>query len=75
MNPSFNLKILQSFVPIFNEKAKFMLNKLDEQAGNANFDILPFMNACTLDMVCGKLTVIFSLLMPNAINNHTFGKT
>lgn len=54
MNPSFNLKILQSFVPIFNEKTKSMLDKLDKEAGNANFDILPFMNACTLDMVCGK---------------------
>ncbi|XP_055299855.1 cytochrome P450 4g1-like [Sitodiplosis mosellana] len=52
MNPSFNLKILQSFVPIFNEKAQYMLDKLDKQAGNANFDILPFMNALTLDMVC-----------------------
>lgn len=54
MNPSFNLKILQSFVPIFNEKTKSMLQKLDKETGNANFDILPFMNACTLDMVCGK---------------------
>lgn len=56
MNPSFNSKILQSFVPIFNDKTKSMLNKLDKEAGNRNFDILPFMNACTLDMVCGKLT-------------------
>lgn len=53
MNPSFNLKILQSFVPIFNEKTKFMLDKLDKQSGNANFDILPFMNAFTLDAICG----------------------
>lgn len=54
MNPSFNPKILQSFVPIFNEKTQIMLDKLDKQAGNMNFDILPFMNAYTLDMVCGK---------------------
>lgn len=59
MNPSFNLKILHSFVPIFNSKTKNMLMKLDKEAGNENFDILPFMNACTLDMVCGKLTVFF----------------
>lgn len=57
MNPSFNLKILQSFVPIFNEKTQYMLNQLDKQAGDACFDILPFMNSLTLDMVCGKLSV------------------
>lgn len=54
MNPSFNLKILQSFVPIFNEKTKNMLEKLDKEVGNTNFDILPFMNVLTLDMVCGN---------------------
>lgn len=58
MNPSFNSKILQSFVPIFNTKTNSMLKKLDTEVGNTNFDILPFMNACTLDMVCGKLTTL-----------------
>lgn len=56
MNPSFNSKILQSFIPIFNDKTKSMVNKLDTEAGNRNFDILPYMNGCTLDMVCGNLT-------------------
>lgn len=61
MNPSFNLKILQSFVPVFNEKAQTMLNQLDTQTGNAHFDILPFLNACTLDMVCGKLALFIHI--------------
>lgn len=54
LNPSFNLKILQSFVPIFNNKTKIMLENLEKEAGNPNFDFAPYMHACTLDMVCGK---------------------
>lgn len=33
-----------------------MLENLDKEAGNPNFDLSKYMHACTLDMVCGKLT-------------------
>lgn len=68
MNPSFNSKILQSFVPIFNGKTKTMLEKLDNEAGNNNFDILPFMNECTLDMVCGKFFSYFLSIVNTTAN-------
>lgn len=55
LNPTFNLKILQSFVPIFNDKTNIMLENLDKEAGNPNFDLSQYMHACTLDMVCGEL--------------------
>lgn len=48
------MKILQSFVPIFNEKTNIMLEKLDQEVGNNYFDVSEYMFACTLDMVCGK---------------------
>lgn len=54
LNPTFNLKILQSFVPIFNDKTNIMLENLDKETGNKNFDLSKYMHACTLDMVCGK---------------------
>lgn len=57
LNPSFNLKILQSFVPIFNEKTNIMIENLDKEAGNPWFDIGAYMHACTLDMVCGEFCV------------------
>lgn len=53
MNPCFNMKILQSFVPIFNEKTNLMLSKLDVEVNGGVIDISPYMFACTLDMVCG----------------------
>lgn len=55
LNSTFNLKILQSFVPIFNDKTKIMLEILDKEAENSNFDLSKYMHACTLDMVCGML--------------------
>lgn len=53
LNPCFNLKILQSFVPIFNEKTNLMLSNLDKEVNSGIFDISQYIFACTLDMVCG----------------------
>lgn len=53
LNPCFNLKILQSFVPIFNEKTNLMLSNMDKEVNKGLIDISQYMFACTLDMVCG----------------------
>lgn len=58
LNPTFNLKILQSFVPIFNDKTNICLGNLDKEAGNPNFDLSKYMHACTLDMVCGEHKIL-----------------
>lgn len=55
MNPSFNLKVLQSFIPVFNEKVKVLIKNLDKEIGNGEFDVLPYVNWSTLDAICGKL--------------------
>lgn len=68
LNPTFNLKILQSFVPIFNDKTKIMLENLDREAGNLNFDLSQYMHACTLDMVCGECVCVV-LLQKQKKNN------
>lgn len=54
LNPCFNLKILQSFVPIFNDKTNLMLNNLKKEVGTGPFDVAQYLHACTLDMVCGQ---------------------
>lgn len=58
LNPSFNLKILQSFVPIFNDKTNIMLDNLEAEVGKKNFDVSQYMFACTLDMVCGEWSAL-----------------
>lgn len=55
LNPSFSPKILQSFIPIFNEKAITLAKLLDKEvtAGSV-FDVYPYLNATAMDMVCSK---------------------
>lgn len=54
MNPMFNLKKLQSFLPIFNEKTKNFVKNLELELENVAFDILPHANNCTLNAICGE---------------------
>lgn len=56
LNPCFSLRILQSFMPIFNQEVKTMCERLKVQAQKGGtFDMYEYMDACTLDMVCRKL--------------------
>ncbi|KAJ6636721.1 putative cytochrome P450, partial [Pseudolycoriella hygida] len=53
LNPTFNNKILSSFIPVFNEKTKIMADNLMPLSHGAEpFDISKQFFACTLDMVC-----------------------
>lgn len=52
LNPTFNNKILLSFVPIFNEKARIMADILNKKVGEKTFDISKVFYACTLETVC-----------------------
>lgn len=54
LNTTFNLKILQSFIPIFNEKVKCLVCNLEDKLNDDYFDITPMLHACSLEMVCGK---------------------
>lgn len=61
MNPTFNHKILSSFVPIFNQKVEVLAMNLDGKINTSEmFDISPYLFACTLDMVCGKYILLNS---------------
>ncbi|XP_059621809.1 uncharacterized protein LOC132265248 [Phlebotomus argentipes] len=52
LNPTFSLKILQSYIPIFNKETQTLVNRLRKFDGKPEFDIYQFMDACTLDIVC-----------------------
>lgn len=52
MNPTFNLKILQSFLPIFNERTKHFITDIGNEVGNSSFNVLPYTEICTLDSIC-----------------------
>lgn len=56
LNSAFNIRILQSFFPVFNEKVTYLIRNIDRQVGEGTFDILKLLHSCTLDMVCCKFT-------------------
>lgn len=60
LNPAFNMKILQSFIPIFNAKTNILLENLSKETNGRMFNVLTYMNSCTLDMISGT-TMGFNL--------------
>ncbi|UYV77778.1 CYP4V2 [Cordylochernes scorpioides] len=45
-------RILEDFVPVFNEQSRVLASKLDATNGS-KVDILPYMSLCSLDIICG----------------------
>lgn len=54
LSTSFNLSIIQSFVPIFNSKADLLVRNVGKEIGKGDFDLTKYTSPCTLDIVCGK---------------------
>nr|UZE89834.1 cytochrome P450 CYP4XH1 [Chrysoperla zastrowi sillemi] len=48
--PSFNQKILDTFISIFQERSNVLAKKLECETGY--FDIFPYVSRCTLDSIC-----------------------
>ncbi|GAB0086063.1 hypothetical protein DMENIID0001_000490 [Sergentomyia squamirostris] len=53
INPTFSLKTLQSYMPIFNRQVNVLVSRLEELDGKNETDMYPYMSALTLDAVCG----------------------
>lgn len=64
LNPTFNNKILLSFIPVFNEKSETLTKVLDKLVGEKAFDIYKQMLACTLEMVCCEWLKCIPLKIP-----------
>uniref|UniRef100_A0A182K0T9 Cytochrome P450 n=1 Tax=Anopheles christyi TaxID=43041 RepID=A0A182K0T9_9DIPT len=55
LNPAFNTRILNSFIPVFVQCAKRMVQSMEQSVGTGcrSISIFPFISKCTLEMVCG----------------------
>jgi cytochrome P450 len=53
--PAFHVKILDKFIHTFNANSKILLKRLERHVGGPGFDMYPYMNFITLDIICGKL--------------------
>ncbi|XP_058058185.1 cytochrome P450 4C1-like [Anopheles bellator] len=54
LNSTFNARILESFVPIFNDCTRRLVGRLDRytRPGAGPCNILEYISACTLEMIC-----------------------
>lgn len=57
LNTAFNIRILQSFIPIFNAKVAYLVRNIGEKLDDDAFDISELIFACTLDMVCCEYSI------------------
>ncbi|KFB43913.1 AGAP002205-PA-like protein [Anopheles sinensis] len=55
LNPAFNTRILNSFIPVFVDCSKLMVQSMEREVwnGGKTVPIFPFISKCTLEMVCG----------------------
>jgi cytochrome P450 len=53
--PSFNPRILEGFVDVFNAQAQILIRKLAEEVGKGAFDVFHYVNLCSLDIICGEV--------------------
>nr|XP_019562040.2 cytochrome P450 4c21-like [Aedes albopictus] len=52
LNPAFNMKILNSFIPIFEDCSRRMVAELNKCVHGGTVDMFQFTSKCTLEMVC-----------------------
>ncbi|EAA45528.4 AGAP002207-PA [Anopheles gambiae str. PEST] len=55
LNPTFNTRILNSFIPVFVQCARQMVQHMEQSVGDLgrSISIFPCISKCTLEMVCG----------------------
>lgn len=52
--PVFHNKIVEQYLGVIAEQSDVLLERLTEQSGKEEFDVLKYITACTLDIVFGK---------------------
>jgi cytochrome P450 family 4 len=58
LTPAFHFKILENFLEVFSEKSEILVRKLQKEIGPQSFDIYPYINSCTLDVICSKVFLL-----------------
>lgn len=52
--PIFHNKVVEEYLVIISKQANILLERLREQSGKDEFDVLHYISACTLDIVFGE---------------------
>lgn len=51
--PSFNKKILNSYIDSMVHQCNILVQKLQDKSGKGDFDICKYTTNCSLDIICG----------------------
>nr|CAI5838119.1 unnamed protein product [Callosobruchus analis] len=62
ISPSFNQRVLDTFVEVFAEQSEIFVEELKKRVGQKNLDIYLLTTRCTLDIICRKIHLCFVLL-------------
>lgn len=52
--PVFHNKVVDEYLGVTTKQADVLIERLNEQSGKEEFDVLSYISACTLDIVFGK---------------------
>jgi cytochrome P450 len=58
ITPTFHFKILEGYLEVFSEKSEILVRTLQKEVGSQSFDIYPYINRCTLDIICGEVFLV-----------------
>jgi cytochrome P450 family 4 len=54
ITPTFHFNILKQFIPIIGDHTRVLIDKFDRVSDGEVVDIMPYISAYTLDVICGK---------------------
>ena len=58
LTPTFHFKILGSSIEVMHKQANVLMTQLESQVGGDDFNMQSFIEKCSLDIICGNLTII-----------------
>jgi hypothetical protein len=55
ITPTFHFKTLEGYLEVSSEKSEILVRTLQKEVGSHSFDIYPYINRCTMDVICGEV--------------------
>ncbi|XP_068989721.1 cytochrome P450 4C1-like isoform X1 [Neodiprion pinetum] len=68
IGPTFNLRILESFVTVFAVQSNVMVRKMETELNGEEFLVFDYVSMCTLDIIC---ETAMGVSIGAQVNNHS----
>lgn len=54
LTPAFHFSILNNMIDNIGRNSEILIEKLANEVDSDQFDIMPYLSSCTLDIICGN---------------------